>query len=178
MNRRYFIKSGVALGAVAALFRMPLVPALAQNSLTGAKKSAAPFPKVVKTEEEWKRLLTPEQFKVTRQKHTEAPYSSALLKNPAKGVYQCVCCSLPLFSSKAKYDSETGWPSFWTPIAKPNVREQPETSAGDTRTEVVCNRCDSHLGHVFDDGPEPTGLRYCMNGVAMKFVKAAAARRA
>jgi len=178
MNRRYFIKSGVALGAVAALFRMPLVPALAQNSLTGAKKSAAPFPKVVKTEEEWKRLLTPEQFKVTRQKHTEAPYSSALLKNPAKGVYQCVCCSLPLFSSKAKYDSETGWPSFWTPIAKTNVREQPETSPGDTRIEVVCNRCDSHLGHVFDDGPEPTGLRYCMNGVAMKFVKAAAARRA
>ena len=173
MNRRYFIKSGVTLAGVAALFKMPLVSALAQTTSTGAKKSALPFQKIVKTDEEWKRHLTPEQYRVARQKGTEAPYSSPLNKTYAKGVYQCVCCLLPLFSSKAKYNSETGWPSFWTPIAKQNVREEPDTSAGETRTEVVCNRCDSHLGHVFDDGPEPTGLRYCMNGVALKFVRTA-----
>jgi len=173
MNRRNFIKSGVALGALAAMFRTPLVSSLAQKAPTGAKKSVVPFPKIVKTDEEWKRQLSPEQYRVTRQKGTEAPYSSPLNKIYAKGVYVCVCCSLPLFSSKAKYNSETGWPSFWTPIAKQNVREEADTSAGETRTEVVCNRCDSHLGHVFDDGPDPTGLRYCMNGVALKFVRAA-----
>lgn len=167
MNRRYFIKSGMTLGAVVVLAGLPFTEALAE----GAKKRAVAIKKVVKSDDEWKRLLTPEQYRVARQKGTEAPYSSPLNKIYTKGVYQCVCCALPLFSSKAKYDSETGWPSFWTPIAKQNVLERPETSPGDTRTEVVCNRCDAHLGHVFDDGPEPTGLRYCMNGVAMKFVK-------
>ena len=145
------------------LARMPLASAMAVDSKTGVKK-------VSKTDEEWRRILTPEQYRVTRQKGTEAPYSSPLNKVYAKGVFQCVCCALPLFNSKAKYDSHTGWPSFWTPISKQNVREQPETAEGDTRTEVVCNRCDAHLGHVFDDGPDPTGLRYCMNGVALKFV--------
>jgi peptide-methionine (R)-S-oxide reductase len=171
MNRRYFIKSGATLGAAALLFKMPLVSALAQKRAAGGSVGASSIKKIVKSDEEWRRLLTPEQYRVTRQKGTEAPYSSPLNKVYAKGVFQCVCCALPLFSSKAKYDSHTGWPSFWTPIAKQNVREQAETAEGDTRTEVVCNRCDAHLGHVFDDGPDPTGLRYCMNGVALKFVK-------
>jgi peptide-methionine (R)-S-oxide reductase len=172
MNRRYFIKSGATLGAAALLCKMPLVSALAQKRATGGSNNPPPFKKIVKSDEEWRRQLTPEQYHVTRQKGTEAPYSSALNKVYAQGVFECVCCALPLFSSQAKYDSHTGWPSFWTPISKQNVREQAETAVGDTRTEVVCRRCDAHLGHVFDDGPDPTGLRYCMNGVALKFVKA------
>jgi peptide-methionine (R)-S-oxide reductase len=108
---------------------------------------------------------------VTRQKGTEAPYTSPLLKIHAKGIFACVSCELPLFSSRTKFESHTGWPSFWAPIAKRNVREEVDNSLGETRTEVLCNRCDAHLGHVFDDGPKPTGLRYCMNGVAMKFLK-------
>jgi peptide-methionine (R)-S-oxide reductase len=171
MNRRYFIKSGATLGAAVLLSKMALVQALAQKRATGGSNSAPPFKKIVRSDEEWRRLLTPEQYRVARQKGTEAPYSSPLNKVYAKGVFECVCCALPLFSSQAKYDSHTGWPSFWTPISKQNVREQAETAEGDTRTEVVCARCDAHLGHVFDDGPDPTGLRYCMNGVALKFVK-------
>jgi peptide-methionine (R)-S-oxide reductase len=170
MNRRYFIKSGLTLGAFAALARTTHASALAQSAAKGSNKGAAAFKKIVKTDEEWRRVLTPEQYHITREKGTEAPYSSPLTKLYAKGVFQCVCCSLPLFSSKTKYDSHTGWPSFWSPIAKQNVREEADTSGGMTRTEVVCNRCDAHLGHVFDDGPDPTGLRYCMNGVALKFV--------
>jgi methionine-R-sulfoxide reductase len=176
MNRRYFIKSGVTLGALAVLSKMPLTSTLAQSVASSRNSGAAAaaavsFKKVSRTDEEWKRILTPEQFYVTRQKGTEAPYSSPLNKIYAKGVFQCVSCALPLFSSKTKFESHTGWPSFWAPIAKQNVREESDTSAGEARIEILCNRCDAHLGHVFDDGPKPTGLRYCMNGVALKFVK-------
>ena len=169
MNRRFFLKAGVTAGAVAFLSRS----AFAASAVDSAKrkKGAGPIVKVVKTDEEWKRLLTPEQYRVTRQKGTEAPYSSPLNGEKARGVFECVGCALPLFSSKAKFDSGTGWPSFWTPIEKRNVREEVDDSAGERRTEVLCARCDAHLGHVFDDGPKPTGLRYCMNGVALKFVK-------
>ncbi|HEY0097713.1 MAG TPA: peptide-methionine (R)-S-oxide reductase MsrB [Pyrinomonadaceae bacterium] len=173
MNRRYFIKSGATLGAAALLCKLPFVSASQQKGSTGEGVASASIKKIVKSDEEWRRLLTPEQYRVTRQKGTETPYSSPLNKVSARGVFECVCCALPLFSSQAKYDSHTGWPSFWKPISKQNVREQTETAEGDTRTEVVCNRCDAHLGHVFDDGPDPTGLRYCMNGVALKFVKSA-----
>ena len=173
MNRRYFIKSGVTLGTAAVIFRLPFAEASAQRAATGGAKGAAALKKIVRTDEEWKRILNAEQYHVMRQKGTEAAGLSPLLKNYAKGTYVCAACALPLFSSKTKYDSHTGWPSFWSPIAKRNVREEQDTGHGMTRTEVLCNRCDAHLGHVFDDGPDPTGLRYCMNGVALKFVPGA-----
>ena len=169
MNRRFFLKAAASLGAVAGLSRLPLAQAFAQSDFIKGKMETLPFKKVIKTDEEWKRILTPEQYRITRQKGTEAPYSSPLNKIHGKGVFECVSCSLPLFSSRTKFDSHTGWPSFWAPIAKENVREEVDQSLGVTRTEVLCNRCDAHLGHVFDDGPKPTGLRYCMNGAAMKF---------
>jgi peptide-methionine (R)-S-oxide reductase len=171
MDRRSFLSYGIAAGAGACLAALPFKTATAQAVKAGKGNVDSPFPKVIKTDEEWKRLLTPEQFYVTRQKGTEAPYSSPLNNIHDKGIFACVCCSLPLFSSKQKFDSQTGWPSFWAPIAKENVREEVDQSLSETRTEILCARCDAHLGHVFDDGPKPTGLRYCMNGVAMKFVK-------
>jgi len=169
MNRRFFLSSSLALGAVAAFNNSPF----ASTASAAMQKSAAPFKKIVKTNAEWKRLLTPAQYQVTRQSGTETPYSSPLNKVKAAGTFQCVCCALPLFSSKTKFESNTGWPSFWSPINKRNVRETADNSAGEPRTEVLCARCDAHLGHVFDDGPEPTGLRYCMNGVALKFARGA-----
>jgi peptide-methionine (R)-S-oxide reductase len=126
---------------------------------------------VNKTDAEWKRILTPDQYNVTRKKGTERPFSSPLNENHKEGVFQCVACGLPLFSSEAKFDSGTGWPSFWQPIAPENVRDEVDSSLSEIRTEVLCARCESHIGHVFPDGPKPTGLRYCMNGVALKFVK-------
>jgi peptide-methionine (R)-S-oxide reductase len=172
MNRRTFLSSGIAFGALAALSRFPI--AAAASSVNGAKslqEASGSITKIVKTDEEWKRILTPEQYNVTRQKGTEAPYTSPLNNIHEQGIFECVSCDLALFSSKTKFDSHTGWPSFWAPIARQNVREEVDNSLGETRTEVLCARCDAHLGHVFDDGPKPTGLRYCMNGVAMKFVK-------
>ncbi len=175
MNRRYFLSSSIALGTFAAFSRLPFVSAaLLQNrnrSNPGKPLKFDGVKKVIKTNEEWKRILTPAQYEVTRQKGTERPFSSPLNENHSEGVFQCVACGLPLFSSKAKFNSGTGWPSFWQPIAKENVREEVDNSLSETRTEVLCARCDSHIGHVFSDGPEPTGLRYCMNGVALKFVK-------
>ena len=126
--------------------------------------------KVIKTDAEWKQILTPDQYSVTREKGTERPFSSPLNDVHDQGIFECVACELPVFSSQAKFDSGTGWPSFYEPIDKESLREVVDKSLWGTRTEVLCARCDSHLGHVFDDGPPPTGLRYCMNGVALKFV--------
>jgi peptide-methionine (R)-S-oxide reductase len=174
VDRRYFLFSSIGFGAVAALSRLPVASAA---FLGGGDRSRSILrkpkgvKKVIKTDEEWKQILTRDQYEVMRQKGTEPPFTSPLNHIHQRGTFVCVGCQLPLFSSEAKFDSGTGWPSFSKPIAKENVREELDRTLSQTRTEVLCAGCDAHIGHVFNDGPKPTGLRYCMNGVALKFVR-------
>jgi methionine-R-sulfoxide reductase len=136
-----------------------------EGQLVGPVTSA----RVVKSDEEWRQLLSPTQFQIARGKGTERPFCGTLLDNKKHGVYTCVCCRLPLFASDAKFDSGTGWPSFFRPVAEENVVEHVDRSYGMVRIEILCARCDAHLGHVFEDGPRPTGRRHCVNSESLAF---------
>ncbi len=136
----------------------------------GKRLSVVEVEKIVKSDEDWKKQLGPLEFDVTRREGTERAFTGKLNKNYADGLYRCICCNTALFDSSTKFDSGTGWPSFWAPIAKENVTDVRDLSYGMVRVENECTRCGAHLGHVFEDGPKPTGLRYCMNSASLKFV--------
>jgi peptide-methionine (R)-S-oxide reductase len=138
---------------------------------SGQRQKKVQIPKVVKTPEEWRKQLSGNAYDITRNADTEMAFSGAYWNLHEKGLYRCICCDNALFDSATKFESGTGWPSFWAPIAAENVKETRDTTFGMVRTAVSCTECDAHMGHVFDDGPEPTGLRYCMNSASLRFVK-------
>lgn len=185
-RRGFLFASGALLAGLAyGLYRMESVHAEPEAPLgppqpvtiiefadDGERKGAVSVLTIEKSESAWREQLSAAAFEVTRHAGTEFPFSGALLNVHDKGVFRCICCDTALFDSATKFDSGTGWPSFWAPIAKENIVEATDDSLGMERTAVSCRRCAAHIGHVFDDGPEPTGLRYCMNSAAMRFAKA------
>ena len=168
-----FTRRSLFLSALATAYTLHAAKAkivkIVEFDPSGKRKGVVEVERIQKTEAEWKAQLTPEQFYVTRKQGTERAFSGKYAANHADGIYSCVCCGTALFDSKTKFESGTGWPSFYAPIAKENVASGADSSLGMERTEVRCARCDGHLGHVFDDAPRPTGLRYCMNSASLTF---------
>ncbi len=181
-RRTLFLGGGATFAAIAFNLRHGIVAVeakdnapkqvkIVQFSDAGQRQDMVTLPMIAKTDAEWKQQLSPVSFEVARHAGTERAFSGEYWNNHDKGLYRCICCGTALFSSDTKFESGTGWPSFWQPIAKENVHETSDFSFDMTRTAVACRLCDAHLGHVFDDGPQPTGLRYCMNSVSLRFVK-------